>query len=378
MRFFCLTLTLCLILLQMPAKAQSDSFVVDGVYRNYIYHLPTGYNASNSYPLVLNLHGYTSNASQQLLYTQMNTSADANGYIVVYPNGIANYWNSWGPPGGSFGANDVKFLTELIDTVSAHYHVNPKRVYSCGMSNGGYMSYSLACAIADRLAAIASVSGTMSTYTYSTCNPARKIPVMHVHGTADNTVPYATGATGSIGVEQTITFWRDTDACQNISDTVNLPNLATGDSCTVQTIHYQHCANGNDILFYKIANGGHTWPGGFVDIPAFGNTDRDITATNEIWNFFNRYTLDGPIPAGINDIKNVGVISIYPNPVTQMLTIKTDQEILVADIYDAAGRKVMSSAKNKSIDVSSLEAGMYVVKVNTTHDMQSVTKFVKQ
>src|SRR4051812_1703298 len=238
MRFLAITLTICLILFQTNVKAQTDSFIVDGVYRNYIFHLPIGYNPANSYPLVLNLHGYTSNASQQMLYTQMNTSSDNNGYIVVYPNGIANYWNSWGPAGGTFGADDVKFLTELIDTISAHHHVNPKRVYSCGMSNGGYMSYTLACSIADRLAAIASVAGTMSNYTYSNCNPARKIPVMHVHGTSDPTVPYGTGATGSIGVEQTVAFWRDTDACQNIADTVDIPDYSTGDSCTVQTIHY--------------------------------------------------------------------------------------------------------------------------------------------
>jgi polyhydroxybutyrate depolymerase len=372
MKFFSISLICSLLMLHLPAQAQTDSFVVDGVYRNYILHLPVGYNASNAYPLVLNLHGYTSNGSQEEFYTQMDVSADANHYIVVYPNGISNYWNSFGT-----GANDVKFLTELIDTISAHRHVNPKRIYSCGMSNGGYMSYTLACTIADRLAAIASVAGTMSTNTYTTCNPARKIPIMHIHGTTDPTVNYNTGAQNSIGVEQTIAFWRDTDACQNISDTIDLPDLATGDNCTVQTIHYQHCANGNDVLLYKITGGGHTWPGGFVDIPAYGNTDRDITATDEIWKFFNRYTLDGPV-SGISDVHTDQGISISPNPATHKLVITSSEGISGTDFYDLSGRKVLSYTNDKTLDISSLSAGMYMVRIGTRSDAQVFIKLVKQ
>ena len=170
----------------------------------------------------------------------MDASADANGYIVVYPNGIGYYWNSWGSPGATYGADDVQFLSTLIDTISADYHVNPKRVYSCGISNGGYMTYALACNIASRLAAVASVSGTLSNYTYANCNLERKIPVLHIHGTADPIVPYATGAANSIGAEQTVAFWRDTDACANISDTIDLPNTNLADSSTVQLLSLIH------------------------------------------------------------------------------------------------------------------------------------------
>jgi polyhydroxybutyrate depolymerase len=315
-------------------------------------------------------------ASLEELYTQMNVSADANDYIVVYPNGLSNAWNSWFAPGGAY-PDDVKFLSELIDTISARYNVNSKRVYSCGLSNGGYMSYTLACSIADKLAAIASVSGTMSAYTYSTCAPSRKIPIMHVHGTLDPTVAYG-GASGSIGVEQTIAFWRDTDACQNISDTIDMPNLSTTDNCTAQRIHYPNCANGNDILFYKIIGGGHTWPSAFLDAAQYGNTNHDISATNEIWTFFNRYTLDGPVTTGISDVQKGTAINVYPNPASSVLNITSDNDVIRADIYDAAGRKVLSSEKNKSINISSLEAGMYIAKVNCMYGIQSVVKFTKQ
>ena len=377
MRYIYLFIVVIIAFISLPTSAQTtDSFMVGGVYRNYIIHLPTGYNASNAYPLVLNLHGYTSNASQEELYTEMDASADANGYIVVYPNGIGNYWNSWGPPGATYGADDVLFLSTLIDTISADYHVNPKRVYSCGISNGGYMTYSLACNIASKLAAVASVSGTLSNYTYSNCNLERKIPVLHIHGTADPIVPYATGAANSIGAEQTVAFWRDTDACANISDTIDLPNTNLADSSTVQLISYQNCPSNNEILFYKIINGGHTWPGGLIDVPAYGNTNRDISATEVIWAFFNRYTLDGP--TGINEISTNPAITVSPNPASNRLNINTRLDIAHTDIYDLTGRIILSLGPSKSIDIQPLRAGIYTIVISCQADSRTAVKFVKE
>ena len=96
-----------------------DSFLVDGVYRNYILHIPSGYSAATQHPLVLNLHGYTSNAAQERAYTQMDVTADANNFLVVYPNGISNYWNSFGA-----GADDVKFLDSLIERIKRSYTID--------------------------------------------------------------------------------------------------------------------------------------------------------------------------------------------------------------------------------------------------------------
>ena len=364
-------------LMSLRAFAQTDSFRVDGVYRNYSVHLPAAYNASTAHPLVLNLHGYTSNAQQEEIYTQMDASSDQNNYIVVYPNGIANYWNSWGPAGTTYGANDVKFLTELIDTISARYHVNPKRVYSCGMSNGGYMTYTLACNLANKLAAIASVAGTMSNYTYAHCNVSRHIPVMHVHGTTDPVVSYATGANNSIGAEQTVAFWRDTDACATISDTTALPNTSQTDGSTVQVIRYQNCPANNEVLFYKITGGGHTWPGGFIDIGSNGNTNRDISATDEIWNFFNRYTLDG-LATGVNEISTVLAVQVSPNPAGNKLQISSEADVTITHIYDLTGRIMISAEKTQSIDIESINSGIYIAVVTTQDGQQHTVKFTKQ
>jgi polyhydroxybutyrate depolymerase len=327
-----------------------------------------------AYPLVFNLHGYTSNAAQAELYTKMDVSADAHHYIVVYPNGIGNYWNSWGAPGVT-GADDVKFIRELIDTMAVRYNIDQQRVYSCGMSNGGYMSYTLACGLSDRIAAIASVSGTMSTYTYAGCSPGRRVPVMHIHGTADQVVPYATGAANSIGVEQLLAFWRDTDMCGTLADTIDLPNTNLADSCTVRKIDYAHC-NTSELLFYKINNGGHTWPGAPFNTPPYGYTDKDISATDEIWKFFEKYTLSGP--AGIDKLPIEKTRSLYPDPATDKLYITAIKDADAIRIYDMTGREVLSAIGAGQLDISPLSPGLYAVSISARNGYSTTLKFVKR
>src|ERR1041385_5504790 len=132
------------------AQGQTYSFTFDGILRSYIVHLPTGFNPGNSYPLVVNMHGYSSNASQQELYTAMDAVADTAGFIVAYPDGIASSWNSYFNTGG---VNDVSFISALIDTMILNYNSDPQRVYACGMSNGGFMTHRLACELHFRIAA---------------------------------------------------------------------------------------------------------------------------------------------------------------------------------------------------------------------------------
>jgi polyhydroxybutyrate depolymerase len=353
-----------------PCGAQADSFLVDGVYRNYILHLPVGYSSTSAYlPLVFNLHGYGSNAIQQEFYSQMDASADAHGYIVAYPNGLANYWNAFGS-----GADDIKFISRLIDTLAARYRVNLNRVYSCGMSNGGYMSYTLACSLSDRIAAIASVTGTMSLYTAANCSPSHPMPVLHIHGTADPTVPYATGAANSIGVEQTLAYWRQQDRCTNLSDTTALPDTNTTDGSTVQRIYYSQC-DSSRILFYKVFNGGHTWPSGAVNLGGVGATNRDISATDEIWKFFNQYTLRGSLsiaePAAVAH-------SVYPNPCASRLYLKSEEAATGAVIYDLWGRELIPLTQEQSIDVSGLAAGVYLLYLYHGSELMSPIKIVKE
>ena len=162
----------------------------DGVLRDYNFRVPSGYDGSTALPLVINMHGYTSNASQQEFYSNMTPIAEEQNFFVVYPNGIGNAWNV-GFPGVPFvnGVDDVGFINALIDTLTNNYLVDLTRVYSTGMSNGGYMSYRLACELNDRITAIASVTGSMNDSMRYHCYNPQSIPVLEIHGTDDPTVP---------------------------------------------------------------------------------------------------------------------------------------------------------------------------------------------
>ena len=151
----------------------------DGLTREYTIHIPPGYNADTPVPLMFSLHGYTSNNDFNLLYTGFNSIADTANFIVVYPLGTtylgATHWNVGGFTVGS-PIDDVGFLETLIDEISSNYSINPDRVYSTGMSNGGYMSFLLACQINSKIAAIASVTGSMTPSTYDTLSPVVFMP----------------------------------------------------------------------------------------------------------------------------------------------------------------------------------------------------------
>ncbi|MBU8892140.1 MAG: dienelactone hydrolase family protein [Bacteroidales bacterium] len=274
------------------AQIQTGSFDFDGDQRNYMAYLPDNYNDTLNFPLVIYLHCYGWTAQQGMNYTLLNQVADTSGFIVVSPSAITN-WNSgvgdnarWPTP----NVNDVGFINALIDTVSSHYGIDPERIYACGYSNGGFMSYKLACQLSDRIAAIASVGGISSTNTVANCNPVRSMPVLQIHGTEDSWVPIS-GNTGWYSVDQTLSFWTGFNNCVQV-DTTILQDLDPTDSCTVEKISYTKCSNNISVIYYKVINGGHTWPGaGPAGYPA-GNTNQDFNASVEIWNFFKDIRLN--------------------------------------------------------------------------------------
>lgn len=340
------------------------TFTYGGVQRTYNVHLPTGYTSGQHLPLVLNLHGYGQTNSQQELYTNMNATADANSFVVIYPAGLNNSWNIGAAGVYHFGTDDVGFLSKVIDTAQTLYGIDPKRVYACGLSNGGYMSHRLACELSDKVAAIAAVAGCLTDSMAYYCNATRKVPVMQIHGTADPIVPY-TGAVASLSTEETVAFWASFDLCGTTSDTTNLPNTDATDGCTVQKIDYPNCADNSRVLLYKIINGGHTWPNGTINVPTNGNTDRDIDANTEIWNFFKQYTLDGNV--GINQpVPSEQQIQIFPNPANQTITVQMRKlPNTVANIYTLNGRLAKSAplSNSQTIPTQDLPNGVYLLQI---------------
>lgn len=358
------------------AQTSTGSFTFESLVRDYILFIPSGYNVAEPAPLVINMHGYTSNANEQMLYTAFNSDADTAGYIVVYPNGINNAWNS----GFSFpyesGINDVGFLNALIDTISAHYNVDECRIHSTGMSNGGFMSYRLACELYDRIASIVSVTGSMTPGMTTHCNTNRAVAVMEIHGTADGTVPY-TGGTGMTSVDANFAFWKNKNNCQGSSTSTNLPDVVTTDGATVTKIYQGGCDNSTEVITLKVNNGGHTWPDAIIDI---GVTTKDINANSEIIQFFNKHPRCTSATA-IDKVESAHkAISVYPNPASHSIAIETSMVgPYNISFFDITGKKVlgMDATDLKQIPIASLLPGMYTVQLHNGEE-NLYTEIIKQ
>jgi len=351
----------CILLISFgQLKAQSFSFTHDGNPRTYWVHLPAGYTNSVPHPLVLNFHGYTSNGVQQMNYSLMNTVADTAGFISVYPDGINNSWNvGFGLAAYFTGVDDVGFTNALIDTLIAHYNIDQEQIFATGMSNGGYFSNRLACELPNRIAAIASVTGPMTDSTRAYCNPSRKVPVMHIHGTSDGIVPYNGGAQ-SMSVQELVDFWTDHDNCPVSSTDTPYTNVSTTDNCTATRKDFAPCDNESEVVLIEITNGGHTWPGAAVDIAMYGNTNRDFFASGVIWDFFRKFRLNQFI--GVEE-ENEQWINIHPNPAHEFLYISPGIEYV---IYNLKGVVLMEGKSgNEPINVQDLKVGMYLVQLKT-------------
>jgi len=348
-----LSLIILSLIFALSAVAQNYSFIYDGLLRTYIVHLPPDYEEGTVYPMIINMHGLGSNALEQQLYSQFNNVADTAGIVMVYPNGINNQWNV------SFdvGVDDVGFISALIDTMSANYGIDLERVYSTGMSMGGFMSHRLACQLNDKIAAIGSVTGTLA---YPYCEPERSFPVLQIHGTDDPTVPYEL-------VPITMAFWIGQNDCTDTT-TIELPDIDTTDQSTVTKSIYSPCNDDVEVILYTINGGEHTWPGAPIVI---GVTNYDIDASVEIWNFFSQYTLPGALGINKNDLSQ-GKMLIYPQPVKNAAVVKlpveNDQHWNLR-LMDFSGRIIRDEyagyGKQVSLAREGLKPGIYIIELSS-------------
>lgn len=338
-----------------------------GLTRDYRLYRPAAYTGNTPVPLIINMHGYTSNSLEQEFYGDFRTIADTANFLVVHPNGTLDnqgnrFWNTFGT--GST-VDDVAFISDLIDALQATYNIDPQRIYSTGMSNGGFMSYTLACELNDRIAAIASVTGSMIASNLAACNPQRPVPVMEIHGTADNTVPYnGSILSGFVAIPTLVDAWVGFNNCDPTPVLTNVPNTNTGDGCTAERYVYNDGDAGSTVEHYKIIGGGHTWPGtAFV----IGVTNQDFRASQEIWRFFSQYRLDEltdvDAPAAVADW------TAYPNPTGDYLLLQSgsQQTAQRIQIWDAAGRLVYTLLPTHvgqiRIETAHWAEGMYFLSI---------------
>jgi polyhydroxybutyrate depolymerase len=345
----------------------------DGQNRNYRLRLPANHDKNVSIPLVFNMHGFTSNASHQELYSSMNAVADTARFAVCYPNGIGNAWNV----GWSFGStvDDVGFISAMIDKFHTEFGIDKSRVYACGMSNGGFMSYRLACELNDRIAAIASVTGSMVQQAVDNCKPGKAVPVMEIHGTADETVNYNGSPNVSIAIPQIMKLWQENNGCKKDPIIEMVPNINATDNTTTEKWTYTDCTKDKRLIHYKVLNGGHTWPGAPI---ALGNTSQDFRASVEIWNFFKQYKLSNT--SSINE--NVpSFAKIYPNPVYDVLNIYAEftsgQSFAIIDTYGKVWIQDLLKEDKTIVNVQDLPSGLYIIKMLIQDSIGKSIKFIK-
>ena len=273
-----------------PTKEITNIITFNGIKRSYILHIPKSYDGNHPTPIVLVFHGGGGNAENAARVTGFSALADEQNFIVVYPNGTGQLqdklltWNGGTCCGYAQKNNidDVGFVHAIVADLQSFANIDTKRIYATGISNGGIMSYRLACEASDLIAAIGPVSGTQNIVL---CEPREFVSVIHFHGTADQHLPYngGIGDKSLAGVEFTsvqdsIQFWLGHDQCTTTPKSEEFADI-------------QHntytCAQNTSVELYTIIGGKHAWPGG--NGPAWPGGDQptgSISATNLIWDFF--------------------------------------------------------------------------------------------
>lgn len=278
------------------------NIVVGGRTRRYEMHIPVGYTKARPWPVVVSFHGGGGRGATARLESGLDGKADSAGFIVVYPDGSGLLgsrlltWNAGECCGYALrnSVDDVAFTRALLDDLARIFHVDSRRVYATGLSNGAFMAYRLACELSDRIAAIAPIAGVMVT---STCGPSRPVSLIHFHGTADPAAPY-NGGVGDRSISKT-NFASVIDTIQGWArrDGINAEPVRRERKGNAEITEYRG-EDGTEVVLVTVVGGGHTWPGGkrMLAFKWVGALDTSISANDMMWDFFQRHPLkpDGP------------------------------------------------------------------------------------
>jgi polyhydroxybutyrate depolymerase len=300
----------------------------DGLERVYKVHVPSSYNKENKTPLILALHGGGGSAEAGPEFFGLNAKSDQEGFIVVYPEGTGKkifgktfgVWNAGECCGIAVKNNvdDVGFINALIEKLETDYHIDEKRIYVTGMSNGAQMTYRLACELSDKIAAIAP-SGSEGRFI--TCEPKRPVPTLHIQGKKDPCSLYEGGLCGKCASD----FWKKIGAsdaygewdCLSMPDYIN--KWRTINSCSDKTKvtfqgkgviceTYYDCQQGIEVTLCSVDNLGHNWAGQTsygIDAcdnnpngticnlwkKSVGPLSQELNANDQMWEFFKKYPL---------------------------------------------------------------------------------------
>jgi len=236
--------------------------------RPFRLHVPASYDPATAVPLVVLLHGYSSDAEESESYFQFTAESDRRGFLYAMPDGTTDlagdrFWNATDACCNIYRAevDDSGYLRRLIETVMSSYQVDPARIYLFGHSNGGFMAYRVACEHSELVAAVASLAG-MPHQDRSLCQPEHPVSVLHIHGTADDVIPYqgADNWREFPSAEETVARWRDLNGCGEPADTsaapLDLDSEVPGAETTV-VAYRDGCRDGSQVALWTIQDGDH-------------------------------------------------------------------------------------------------------------------------
>lgn len=282
---------------EATAEMSTRTLAQGGLSRSYVFYVPERSRPAPR-PLIVVLHGGGGTADQIMRFSRFNTLAAKEGFAVAYPQGISRRWNDGRIFRGrsETDADDVGFIRAVVVDAASRIAIDRSRIYAAGISNGGFMSFRLACEAADLFRAIAPVTATMPDDLGPRCKPSAPVAVFLINGTADPLVPYEGGHVrgpfnmqrGPIwSTDRTVAFWARHNRCPAGPVIAAWPDRDKEDGSRVIESDYRACADGR-VRLLRIEGGGHTWPGGSQYLPAgwIGTTNRDFDATEAIWNFF--------------------------------------------------------------------------------------------
>jgi polyhydroxybutyrate depolymerase len=278
-----------------PAGRQTIPLIHDALDRPYLLQAPPNAGADRL-PLLVELHGRGIDPVRFDQLTGFGALADEYGFALALPSAVGEIWNDGRNPAakGNGRLDDVGYLAAVIDDALARLPIDGRRIYVVGMSNGATMAGRLACELADRIAAIAQVAGTAAVGVAAGSHPSCPVPVLNIHGSADDYAPYEGGIRHSlrgraiirrsfgaaVGIDEWARFWVAANGAIGDPTITVLPP-----DTTVRA--WQGRSPASDVVFYRIDGGGHTWPGGRWWMPTFlfGRTCRTFDATMVSWEF---------------------------------------------------------------------------------------------
>ncbi len=294
----------------VTAGQSKPTMTSSGESRWYYQDVPSAHDGTTPVPLVLDFHGYSEGADVHLQMSQLTKLGATEGFVTLTPMGTGPVprWDA------ALGSKDVTFTGEMLDAVEENLCIDTNRVFVTGLSNGAFMTSAIACALGDRVAAVAPVAGVRD---IADCAPERPVPVVAFHGTADGFVSF----NGGLGEEaldlpapdgsgKTLRDTLTPDQLSERSATDAVPAImaawAKRNGCAADTTEKQvaadvvevsyECEPGDDAVLYRVEGGGHSWPGSPFSqsiVSIVGPTTMNINANEIMWDYFMAHPLSG-------------------------------------------------------------------------------------